>query len=1089
MAEYEENGPAITFHIVPKGAGCSDGAYVVYRASPGDLREGSHEARRLTDLLQVRWNLNYYCVSHLDHFVKTGGFLIAGVLWGILIAGAPSTQAAGFPLAPEAAVTARDDTSLYSGPDSGEVSGGQTIDTRDVQGVQKRKAPGEPTAIPENEFELKPTPESVKSPLPPGHTRYIEDRSGKAKQMQSEKIIQDRQNFDGIGYTGFIPPDPIIATGPTHNVVCVNTDFAIYKKDGTHVKTINASGWFENVLPERYTAFDPQVIYDHFADRFVMVWLAVDGSAKEAWYLVSVSDDSNPEGTWYNYALPSDVNGSTEVDNWGDYEGLGFNKHALYITSNQFGFASGDGFHYVKLRVLGKSQFYNNETGAVEWLDFWNLQEPGDSTKVFTVRPSVTFGEDSTEYFLNASPYKKGTFFTRWKLEDPLGSPALSAKNISTAAYYYPPGAEQKGSIETIDVGGSRLRDVVFRNDKLWTVHSIAPSSEQESARLHYVGIDAANDTVFVDNIYGKNDFYYYYPAMAVDSAGASYVVFNRSSGDTYAGIRYTGMETEEDILKSSASLKKGENSYHVEDSFGRNRWGDYSGAAVDPADPRSVWVYAEYASDIEDRWATRIGQLEMVEVKPPLTPIATSPQLIRDTFTTRVEVGSDTSQVSDLFSLSYCLSYGNENLQVTDHKQGSFLGSGASYTTEVNPDSTEICTEISRQEGSGGVDGAGVVATVDFKVDTSLSSEQLADFRFRQVDARKSDSSSVTLDSRSKSIDLIPELLVWPGDTDNDGEVDQSDVLPIGIYWDHEGPARDSISSRWESKAALPWDTLKATYADADGSGRVNQDDVLSIGLNWGKSRDAKNKVMHSEPSLANYRETDNRGYLDVSKEVVDQDRSRYKLKVRARDWSNILGASFELDYPSELMDVEEIERTGWMGEDPIVHTEWKKQSGTIQMGISRKSGDGPKNNSGILAEVIYKAEEESKSDVAGEIRLRKVLLSTGNAGYVRITDIKTTAVQRSESDVPEEYALEKNYPNPFNPSTTIRFSLPEKSKVELTVFNVLGKQVASPVDKTMQAGRHQVTFNASGLSSGIYIYKIEAGHFSKIRKMVVVK
>ena len=85
--------------------------------------------------------------------------------------------------------------------------------------------------------------------------------------------------------------------------------------------------------------------------------------------------------------------------------------------------------------------------------------------------------------------------------------------------------------------------------------------------------------------------------------------------------------------------------------------------------------------------------------------------------------------------------------------------------------------------------------------------------------------------------------------------------------------------------------------------------------------------------------------------------------------------------------------------------------------------------------------------------------------------------------------FYLDQNYPNPFNPSTTIAYSLPEASNVKLSVFNVLGQQVKIVENVYKNAGNYKVTLNANDLNSGIYFYKIEAGQFSQIRKMILIK
>ncbi|RMH55973.1 MAG: T9SS C-terminal target domain-containing protein [Bacteroidetes bacterium] len=92
-------------------------------------------------------------------------------------------------------------------------------------------------------------------------------------------------------------------------------------------------------------------------------------------------------------------------------------------------------------------------------------------------------------------------------------------------------------------------------------------------------------------------------------------------------------------------------------------------------------------------------------------------------------------------------------------------------------------------------------------------------------------------------------------------------------------------------------------------------------------------------------------------------------------------------------------------------------------------------------------------------------------------------------EGTLPNAFALEGNYPNPFNLETTIRYALPEASDVRLTVYNLLGQRVAVLVQEKQAPGHHAVIFDANGLANGLYLYRLEAGHFSAMRQMLLVK
>ncbi|MBI5808583.1 MAG: putative Ig domain-containing protein [Ignavibacteriales bacterium] len=102
-------------------------------------------------------------------------------------------------------------------------------------------------------------------------------------------------------------------------------------------------------------------------------------------------------------------------------------------------------------------------------------------------------------------------------------------------------------------------------------------------------------------------------------------------------------------------------------------------------------------------------------------------------------------------------------------------------------------------------------------------------------------------------------------------------------------------------------------------------------------------------------------------------------------------------------------------------------------------------------------------------------------------VTVVPDTKVEGEE--VPVSFELYQNYPNPFNPTTSIKFALPKESQVKLSVYTILGQEVATLVNSVMSAGYHTVNFDASNLPSGMYIYKIDAGSFSQIKKMLLMK
>jgi hypothetical protein len=98
-------------------------------------------------------------------------------------------------------------------------------------------------------------------------------------------------------------------------------------------------------------------------------------------------------------------------------------------------------------------------------------------------------------------------------------------------------------------------------------------------------------------------------------------------------------------------------------------------------------------------------------------------------------------------------------------------------------------------------------------------------------------------------------------------------------------------------------------------------------------------------------------------------------------------------------------------------------------------------------------------------------------------------TGVLKNDKYIPREFALKQNYPNPFNPVTMINYQLSMTNEVDLSVYNLLGQKVASLVNEKQNPGYHQVEWDASGFASGVYYYRLQAGEFQDMKKMILLK
>jgi hypothetical protein len=153
-------------------------------------------------------------------------------------------------------------------------------------------------------------------------------------------------------------------------------------------------------------------------------------------------------------------------------------------------------------------------------------------------------------------------------------------------------------------------------------------------------------------------------------------------------------------------------------------------------------------------------------------------------------------------------------------------------------------------------------------------------------------------------------------------------------------------------------------------------------------------------------------------------------------------------------------------------------------------------KNNLEKYASIDY--EVDCSGITPGDYYLRLVTNVNGNANYALaniICDNTTLAkknfnkVNFTGSEIPATYDLAQNFPNPFNPSTTIRYQIPQDGIVTLKIYDILGAEVKTLVNEQKLAGKYEVNFNASSLASGVYIYKIQAGSFINSKKMILLK
>ena len=423
----------------------------------------------------------------------------------------------------------------------------------------------------------------------------------------AERGLIDGWNCGGTNV--LYPPDPTMAAGPTKIVVANNYELLFYDKE-TKEKEFESSWpvFFSEVIPNFAGTTDPKVLYDHETERWFVLILAIRSSDSHSWYLLAVSDDADPNGTWMKYALDSTLNGGSSSGTWSDYPGLGACSDAIYITANMFS-QSVSAYQYVKLRIIEKQKLLDFDP-TITWSDIWDINDPGGGT-AFTIQPAQHWGTPQAPFLVDSNPYNRISLFA---VNDPLGSPSLIGVNLTVSTYSAPPSAEQPGGAPLLDTIDTRVYNAVWRNNLLYFAHNRARSGNA-GAKWYMVETTNWPTVGYAEGSIGENTENMWFPSVAVNQYDTLAVGFCRSSTTEYASIYYWYRQA--DGTMPDPLLIYAGTSHYTGGGYSVERWGDYTGTVVDPADDTTFWHYNEYPNPAaQTKWRTWVQKFTVDE--PP---------------------------------------------------------------------------------------------------------------------------------------------------------------------------------------------------------------------------------------------------------------------------------------------------------------------------------------------------------------------------------------------------------------------------------------------------------------------------------------
>ncbi len=461
-------------------------------------------------------------------------------------------------------------------------------------------------------------------PFDPGHDERF--RANSSAEKNAPSLVFDSLNFDDNGTLGgslFIPADIHTAVGPDHVINVTNVSLRIHNKsNGAAVSSISLRNFFTApgfTAPVNAT-FDPKVLYDTFANRWLVVTL--EKTNTDSALFIAVSAGANPTtGTWTLIRVPAVQNiGGNNC--WFDYPGFAVDEEAVYLTGNYFRLDNNANCGESRLFIISKS-FYSGAAAVVN--AFYPVPPGGFNV---THQPAEVYGN---------APAGVGTWLVGYsglssggnasvqivRVDNPLATPTLNLQSVSLglALQANSGTAPQSGTATGLATNDRRTLSAVWRNDRLYFSFAARPpasAADQAENTAWWAQVNTATPSALaladVGGIGGDSitaNAHTFFPAVAVNSAGDMAVGFSVVGPGIFPTSAYTWRAASDPAgtTRTPQILRSGTDFYVRTFSGSANRWGDYSGASVD--NTGCFWISNKHAiargtpSGGDGRWQT----------------------------------------------------------------------------------------------------------------------------------------------------------------------------------------------------------------------------------------------------------------------------------------------------------------------------------------------------------------------------------------------------------------------------------------------------------------------------------------------------
>lgn len=446
-------------------------------------------------------------------------------------------------------------------------------------------------------------------------------------------------SITGLNNTGWYPPDTGIAAGPSYVLETVNESLAIYSKSsGALVSSESLATLFSGFNSGSIGYFDPQVMYDDQAGRFVIEAL-VKGS-NTAYVDFAVSNSSDPtQGFTERQQVEVDQGGT----DWLDNAKMGFNADAYVISGNLYAF-SGSGGPALLLTINKSSVLDQNSSTLTDY----TVLRSGD----FSLIPARMHGSTTgSPMWLVESTWSGSTAISVVRMDSVLStSPTFTYTSVGVNSYSIPTITQPGGTIS----GGAvdcRTLDVEWFNNNLVSALNSAVGPDAAAAWYEFNTGGSRPALTQQGVIHPGTGISTYMPGLAVDASGDLGLTYMESSATEYASVYVTGRLASDplNVLEGSVLVQAGNG------QLTGNRAGDYAGVSLDPSSANTFWGANEYGlSGVAGGWGTAIAQFQVANnssVAPPTITVAASanPNLVTGISTNLSVQATDSSGGGDI--------------------------------------------------------------------------------------------------------------------------------------------------------------------------------------------------------------------------------------------------------------------------------------------------------------------------------------------------------------------------------------------------------------------------------------------------------